>query len=322
MNVKESGMDVAYSCDYIDKAKCNRVNICLNGRRAHGLLDTGATVSCITKNVFVQFKCAPMEKSQVSCVLGVGGVVTPVLGKVQVPVRISDLNMFQEFLVLPGSSKPEIILGKNFLHQQHAKWDFTTNVVTFNDMVSVELVSIDNLSQEKVCFIRTTETITLPGKHEAIIPVKISNRGKNKISTNLPTGVITPTGSLSTKHGVTGARCVVQPTDRSCCYRLLNPFTCDTTLPKDNIFPLYVVPLWRKWYCYSQKAITTKNFSTTLQIVKSNDWYSIFTFVNTKFCLFFWMPASYPDMFQLYVNNNYPAVYLCMYTTLQVNILF
>ncbi len=30
------------------------------------------------------------------------------------------------------------------------------------------------------------------------------------------------------------------------------------------------------------------------------------------------MPASYPDIFQLYVNNNYPAVHLCMYTTCQV----
>jgi len=179
-----------------------------------------------------------LQKCDVKSVIGVGGKVTQVLGEIIAPLTIAGLNLFQNFLVIPGSSAPEIILGENFLYKQRATIDFSQgNVSLQGGMVTVGLENPKS-KQEKVCFVKTMHDVTVSAESECLLPVKI---GKSKTSKNdicfqdTDFGLINPTVSLPKQWRVAGPRCAVSPSSNNCVYRLLNPYPNDTHIPKGTI---------------------------------------------------------------------------------------
>ena len=246
MNSKQickSNLSIACSIDLKDTSKSNRLKSNLCGRTVYVLLDSGATVSCISKNVYSRCaKSHPMKPSNVKSVLGVGGHLTDVLGCAMLPIKVAGLTMWQEFLVLPGSNKPEVICGKDFLDKQDANWLFRANTVSFhNNTITANLESPEDLSADQVCFIRTISDTVIPAMTETLLPVKVSPRGKtskSRLSHDQP-GIISPTMSIIDKYKVTGPHCAVEPIDSKCCYRLLNPYPTDSLIPRDTVIGTY-----------------------------------------------------------------------------------
>jgi hypothetical protein len=212
----------------------------INGRSVVGLLDTGATgkVCCLSENIYkrVKGKCT-LQETSIKRIIGIGGHLTKVLGKIELPLKIAGICLYQEFIVLPGCNKPEILLGFDFLKSQNANWNFDTGMLSLQSgMTQVKLVSHSDNSTQRVAYIRTIDDITVSGKSECILPVRVAPRkGMGK----LEQGIITPALTLPSKYHVTGPKCAVQPVHNLCCYRLLNPYPTDTMIPQNTIIGTY-----------------------------------------------------------------------------------
>ncbi len=212
--------------------QCNRLKCSINGTGVTSLLDTGASVSCLSFNMYCKIYCQSsyqLQPSNIKSVVGVGGSTLSVKGEVTLPLIECDLQLWHKFQVLAGSHKPEVILGEDFLTEQRAKWDFSTNTVSLqNDMVSV---SLENGVNNKVCFIKTTESVLVPAKGEIVLLVHVNNRSRcDKV-----TGVIEPTMTLQKKYQITGPRCTVVNNKGKACYRLLNPMSVDAWIPQSTV---------------------------------------------------------------------------------------
>lgn len=69
-----------------------------------GLLDSGASVSCISMKLLKNSHCGlkyPLKHNAVKHIVGVGGHVKSVLGSVNLPLKISGLQLWHNFIVLP-----------------------------------------------------------------------------------------------------------------------------------------------------------------------------------------------------------------------------
>jgi hypothetical protein len=119
----------------VDNNSVNRLQLSLNGKGYIGLLDSGASVSCISIKLYKSSHCSqryPLEHNSVKRIVGVGGHVTKVLGAVKLPLKISGLQLWHNFIVLPHcQNSPQLILGDDFLKAQKAVWDWDNDTVSF-----------------------------------------------------------------------------------------------------------------------------------------------------------------------------------------------
>ena len=239
-------------------------HLSLNGRGCKCLVDTGASVSVISERVFYSTKCdqtCKLEPYDVKHILGIGDNKLPILGKAVVPIKIEGLILYCEFIVIPGSYSPEIIIGENFLIPQGAKVDYISGTLSLqNEMVTTKLYPTRTLN-ERVCLVRTTTDLFIAAKSECIVPVKVGNR-KN---VDLASGVIEPTSSLPTRYKVAGAKCAVSPERNTMCvFRLLNPYDKDTFIPRNSIVGTYT-----KINDYEPKLIHCSAFPSELDLTSS-----------------------------------------------------
>ncbi len=241
--VQAESHPVAETCNNID-SRHNLLQCAINGKGCHALLDSGATVSVISEHMYSNvLRCSKvycMLDSIVKHVSGVGGTVIPVKGKVVLPVKVCDLQLWREFLVLPGKADPQLILGSNFLKEQNVQWDFNSGMVSIQNGLVTCSLQAQSQTNTRVCFVKTMSDIVVPAQSEMVIPVKVSHRGGelNKCSA-YGAGVVEPTLSLQKKYCLAGARCAVEPSADKCCYRVLNPMSQDAHLPGNSVVATY-----------------------------------------------------------------------------------
>jgi hypothetical protein len=217
-------------------SKGSVVEMSINGKACKGLIDTGATVCVISNRMYKSTGCSKLYKIDeciVKTISGVGGKCTPILGKVNLPMKIEGLAMYQEFLLIEGSHSPEVILGENFLCNQHAQIDYCLGTLSLQQgLVTSRLLPTKSLN-ERVCLVRTMTEVVLEPKSEYLLPVKVTNR-RDKF--DLGTGVIEPNRSLPNKWQIAGANCAVSPSRTAkCSYRVLNPYDTPRTIPKNTV---------------------------------------------------------------------------------------
>lgn len=222
-------------------SKASVIELALNGKACKALVDTGATICVISERLYKSTGSAQVHKlcnSNHKNIVGVGGKKVQVLGKVELPLKVAALSIHQEFLVIPGANSPELILGENFLADQKACINYATGTVSLQEgLVQTRLLPVSTL-KTRACFVRTVDDIVLGGRSELIVPVKVSVK-RNARTENVNAGVIEPVSTLPTHWKVAGARCAVAPTKTKCSYRLLNPYSTDTIIPKNTIVGVY-----------------------------------------------------------------------------------
>lgn len=217
------------------------IKIGLHGRGYNVLLDTGASVCVISHKMYKRTGCSSKNEivnCSVKKILGVGGKETKVLGVTTLPIKIEGLLLYQQFLVIPGSNTPEIILGENFLKGQKAVLDYDAGTLSLQrGLVSCKTMPTKCL-HEKACLVRTTCDLLIDGKSECIIPVRVSKRYMH--DQNFSMGIIEPSKNLPVKFQVAGAKCAVQPGQNAkCSYRLLNPMDKTVSIPRNTVIGLY-----------------------------------------------------------------------------------
>ena len=162
----------------VNNNSINRLQLSLNGKGCVGLLDSGASVSCISIKLFKSSHCCQryqFKHNSVKRIVGVGGHVTNVLGAVNLPLKISGLQLWHNFIVLPHcDNSPQLILGDDFLKAQKANWDWDTDIVSFQKgMVTAHLTAQVDLRQDQVFLVRTVSDIVVPSQSEIILPVSV-----------------------------------------------------------------------------------------------------------------------------------------------------
>ena len=224
--------------------KGSAIELGVNGRGFKALVDSGATVSVMSQNVYKKSGCASkyeIEQSNIGIIKGYGDGSkegTKVSGKVVVPIKIEGLVLYQEFLVVPCNQNPQVILGEDFLLDQGAILDYVRGILTLHDgLVTCKTLPTKCL-HDRICLVRTAVETCLEPNTECIVPVKINKRKGSQADVGI--GMIEPTRSLPVKFNVAGAKCAVAPENNSkCVFRLLNPYNKTTVIPKNTVVGTY-----------------------------------------------------------------------------------
>ncbi len=197
----------------------NTITIIVKETETQSLLDSGASISCVSesflKNVSYQYNRKMYKSSKIKRIVGVGGETHQVLGTVVLPINIQGVTIPHEFHIFSHLHYP-IILGVDFMQKHNVSIDFQRSTVTIPAVMDkIPLTS----SVPPIGLVRVCKSVTIPANSEAIIPVRISNVNKRS---NQMVAILEPMDRLASKYHALGARCLVRLDKSRANYRLLN----------------------------------------------------------------------------------------------------
>ena len=205
----------------------NTISVKIAQCRTSALVDTGASISCISQALMYRSGLSRegIETCSLKQITGVGGEHHRVLGIISVPLVISGLCFPYKFYVLEQLHH-SIILGIDFLHENQCFIDLGSNTLHLKDNL---ITSKLNVSSAKASVIRQ---VTLKAREETTIPVFISKTKRNREVLLEPIN----------NHNFTSARCLVK-TKRykhfsKANLRILNPTNSDVTLKPKTVVAL------------------------------------------------------------------------------------
>jgi len=111
----------------------NRVAITLENVTVTALVDTGASLTCMSKEFYDTsglHESCPLTPPQTASITGVTNTLLQVHGDTSIPVRIGDIQTTHTFCVIDIIST-DVILGVDFLTAHNAHIDFADNTLTF-----------------------------------------------------------------------------------------------------------------------------------------------------------------------------------------------
>ncbi|WAR19937.1 hypothetical protein MAR_001775 [Mya arenaria] len=203
----------------------NTIPVRVLNQKVNALIDTGASVSCASKD-FVKrtgLSLNHIEPCSVRQVVGVSGSRVEVLGKIDIPVVISGVCFSYTVLVL-DHFQHHLILGIDFLYDNKCFLDLGHGKL----YVQEGLISA-SLSIQSGCA-KITKPMTIPARGQADIPVSIPRSFDREVVLLEP---------VPLNKDIRVARCLVKAkkpnkkTSNDChsIVRVLNPTEEDVDLP-------------------------------------------------------------------------------------------
>ena len=190
----------------------NTVNVSINNRKSSALCDTGASVSCISKQFFDKafLKDKPnINPCHVKYIIGVRGTNHQVLGVVEINVNFGTLGLTYPFYVVEELHH-SIILGHDFLEAHSVTLDIRGKKMIIQDHVKVCSL------QTNTGYARTVKSINLPANSEIDVQVKIA-----RVNTSDEV-LLEPLARLANEN-LLGAKCLVKVNKGKSVMRLINP---------------------------------------------------------------------------------------------------
>lgn len=139
----------------------NYAEITVNGAAVLALVDTGATISCVSESFLTKGGIKAIPKYDPTMVVGFNGSKTAVLGSTEIEIEIGQVPVKQKFYVVEHLHNP-CILGMDFLKTHNGKIDIENSTVTFlNGRVKLPLQP-----DPKVALFRTSQSVTIPANCE------------------------------------------------------------------------------------------------------------------------------------------------------------
>ena len=114
----------------------NTILVNVGGRKTQALVDTGASISCVSKSFLDKpdFKNSKLQKCDLKEIIGVGGEKHQILGKIEFQILISGIRISYGFYVL-NTLHHSVILGMHFLTHHKVQIDLDKGVVFIKDQV-------------------------------------------------------------------------------------------------------------------------------------------------------------------------------------------
>ena len=157
----------------------------VGGHSSRVLLDTGATISCVTES-FVK-SCGVTITPDTDPIQGIGGSIVP-LGRCSLSVKFGRFSCDQEFLVVDKPiSGYHCLLGQTFLHNNYASLCFSPTSVCFSvgtgkhkATFARKIVRSFNTLKQQGCYVTSN--------HSPASPAPMSHRERKKLYRQLNAG--------------------------------------------------------------------------------------------------------------------------------------
>ena len=208
----------------------NLVHVRIANQNIFALVDTGATISCISLTCLQRInRSIKIGKDQQGLpIKGVCGETHSVLGTVELQVSFDGIKVPQKFHVLERLHN-EAILGLDFLKDNNAQINLAKNTLTIHKgVVEKEMLQSTSIFSEKcVAQAKVMKEIQISPRSQQNFRVKLS---KLKESKNI---LLEPTDNLVDRK-LMGAKCLVHVKKSKAIFRVLNP-TNQTILLQRNL---------------------------------------------------------------------------------------
>lgn len=202
----------------------NTVQVKVLTAKTQGLIDTGASISCVSKSFLKKtgLNLNNLALSNLTQVTGVSGEKVAVLGQIDVPIVIAGVCFSYPFHVL-DSSYHSLIIGIDFLYDNQCSVDLGHGTLYVKDGAASARMNINSGCA------KTTKPVCIHAREEIEIPVSVSRTFKRDIVLLEP---------VPTDKTIRVARCLVKPkhsktsqNKSSAVIRVLNPTNEDVHLP-------------------------------------------------------------------------------------------
>ena len=109
----------------------NTVNISIDNKEYPALCDSGASISCISRKTYNEFKQQyALVPSEISVAHGVSGTLLDIHRKVTISIVLGNVELIHTFYVLSHmSTRMPVIIGLDFFQAHHASLDWANHVL-------------------------------------------------------------------------------------------------------------------------------------------------------------------------------------------------
>ena len=201
----------------------NTINVHVGLRKTRALLDTGAQISLVSFNFFQnsEFSKNQLLVPDYDVVRGVSGKHLPIVGKIQLPIDIENKVFWTSVHIVKGLNQ-SLILGLDFMEKQNVCLNLESKTIKITD------ANITTPVETKPHFARTTQKVTIPSKHEMLIPVRISRLKRQQVV------LLEPWGSLEDKS-LLGAKTLSSVLNQKGVMKICNPTDNEITVETNTI---------------------------------------------------------------------------------------
>jgi len=214
----------------------SNISVGIGGLQFPALVDTGASVTAISANVWDKYLSQTslcLDSSSVSCITSVNGLPLVTLGKVWLNFSIeSEVFPFEIYVIKDLTH--DVVIGRDFLQKYCSKIDFIEKIVQFSepddplpfpngcdDDRNDKVANDDNC----VCSVHAEYSFTIPAQSEVVVVGKLSLVSEGVI--NQPSeiyGLVTPNSDLPHRYSVFGASELVKVSSHGTIpVRIVNP---------------------------------------------------------------------------------------------------
>ena len=198
--------------------------VSVGNTKTPGLIDTGASISCISLKLLEKsgLKQSNIRQSECTQVRGVGGETHKVLGVIDVKFRLGHLSFEFPFHVLTHLHH-SFILGLDFLEENNVSIHPGSRTISIQEgLVVVAMIQCDT------GLARAKTSCTIPPKHECDLEVKVTRTKHGE------TVLLEPVSQLSNLN-VCGGKTLTKVLKGKATIRLLNPTTKEVFIPANRV---------------------------------------------------------------------------------------
>lgn len=190
----------------------NTVAISIYGHSIRALVDTGASISCVSSDLIPKLGINPsqLSPSNVRDAVAVGGERHASLGAISLPISFDGPLISHTFHVFKSFNHP-LILGLDFLNQNDGIFNAENCTLYLRDPDDHTAFSIDT----NTGFARVLNTTSIPPNSVVSVQVFITNIPKHK------TVLLEPCAQLP-QRSLAGAKCLVENTGKA-FMQIINP---------------------------------------------------------------------------------------------------
>jgi hypothetical protein len=203
--------------------KRNTVMVVIKGYNTPALVDSGATISCISQTLLkrVGYNNIKYTQSHVEYIVGVNGTQSIVLGTINIPLMMEPKIIVQTFHVI-SKLQYNLLLGLDFLEHNKAQIDMAVGTLTLNYDIKLPLLNMKQAS------VRTVSYVRIPPQSKTTVRVQLSALYEHNIL------LLQPTFTL-TNRNLVGADCLIDNQNGYSTYTIFNPSKYRVTIPPNRI---------------------------------------------------------------------------------------
>ena len=241
----------------------NKVQLCIQNVSILALIDSGASISCMSTAFYDSLppqSRSLLQKSKVLSIQGVSGRCLQVIGQITVSVVANRLNLSHTFQVIKDLPKT-VILGVDFLSDHKASINWTNNTLQIQNGLTEIPLQVQNSHAHLVKLINT---VSIPPNCEMLLDVKV----KMPHNTNQVL-FFDSIASLPTKHNVMGAKSIARVHGGQSIVRLFNFTNSTVTLPANTTVALAtqsITHIYEESTSSQHEVCTTTPLQTTEKI--------------------------------------------------------